>query len=175
MTGPIDEQYLAWLYAQVASLEESDPTKTYWSLFRQLYGKEFVWLVLNDDNRVEDGKNLRDEFLLSFDAGPDPAWMELGCSVLEMLIALSRHLAFEDGNDVEGWFWEMLENLDLVVNDDEYNRAAKNHIDYALDRLIWRSYLPDGRGGLFPLDSPTVDQRDVEIWLQFNAYIIERS
>lgn len=63
MDGPLDEQYLKWLYRQVASSKYRNPARTYWSLLRQLYTTEFVWTVPNDDNRVEDGRDLRYEFL----------------------------------------------------------------------------------------------------------------
>jgi hypothetical protein len=37
-----------------------------------------------------------------------------------------------------------------------------------------REYDPDGRGGLFPLDGTHANQREVELWYQMQAYIIER-
>lgn len=175
MNEPLDELYLGWLYSQINSVKITNPARTYWSLFRQLFKKPFIWLIPNDDNRVEDGRDLRLEFAKQEDVMLDQDWFEMTCSVLEMLIALARRLCFEDGNDVQGWFWELLENMDLVFTDDEYTEDVQQGIDQALDRLIWRLYLPDGRGGLFPLDRPTRDQREVEIWYQLNEYLMERS
>lgn len=175
MNEPLDELYLGWLYSQINSVKITNPARTYWSLFRQLFKKPFIWLIPNDDNRVEDGRDLRLEFAKQEDVLLDQDWFDMPCSVLEMLIALARRLCFEDGNDVRGWFWELLENMDLVFTDDEYTEDVQQGIDQALDRLIWRLYLPDGRGGIFPLDRPTRDQREVEIWYQLNEYLMERS
>ncbi len=100
--------------------------------------------------------------------------MGLGCSMLEMLIAFSRRLSFETEGAPRVWFWHMLENLDLAqFNDKEYNDLHQRGIDAALDQVIWRTYSPDGYGGLFPLRHPREDQRDVEIWYQLSAYLME--
>jgi hypothetical protein len=98
MNEPLDEQYLHWLYVQVESSVKLRRERSYWELFRQLYQKEFIWLVPNDDNRVDDGKNIRYDFLFENEIDdPDPNWMGLGCSMLEMLLGLSKRLAFGSG------------------------------------------------------------------------------
>ncbi len=176
MNKPLDELYLTWLYSQVGSVKLRTAARTHWSLIRQLYTKEFIWLIPNDDNRLEDGRDLRREFLADCEIDdPDPLWMGLGCSMLEMLIAFSRRLSFETEGAPRVWFWHMLENLDLVqFNDQEHNKLHAKGIDEALDQVVWRTYYADGFGGLFPLKHPVENQRNVEIWYQFNAYILER-
>ena len=175
MSEPLDELYFQWLYRQVASDRLKNPARTYWSLFRHLYTKEFVWLIPNDDNRIEDGRDLRYEFL--DDEGIDEVsreWLELGCSMFELLIGLSRRLAFEAEGQPRGWFWLLLENLQLeTYNDDIYMHLDRDDIDETLDRVIWRTYSPDGHGGLFPLNPPRRDQRKVELWYQMSSYIQE--
>ena len=174
MKEPLDEQYLTWLYSRIGSTKVTNPTRTYWSLFKQLYQKEFVWLVPNDDNRVEDGRDLRYAFLE--EAGlkhVDPNWMGLGCSVLEMLIALSERMAFEADGQARTWFWHLLDNIGLGGYTDAKQDCAED-IEDVVDRVIWRNYEPDGRGGLFPLENPASDQREVEIWYQLCAYLLER-
>jgi hypothetical protein len=178
MEAPLDDLYLEWLYAQVASVKLRSPSKTYWHLFRQLFRKEFVWLVPNDDNRVEDGRELRHEFL-SFTGirDVDPHWFDLGCSVLEMLIALARRCAFQTEATEEEWFWKLMDNLDLTKFNDAWYKAEHNEalIDERMNRLINREYSYDGSyGGLFPLHNPERDQRDVEIWYQMSAYLLEQ-
>lgn len=175
MDAPLDELYLKWLYSKISSVRLRDPSRTYWNLFRQLYTKEFVWIIPNDDNRAEDGKDLRYEFLEEQGVDEvDPDWIRLGCSMLELLIALSRRLSFEDDGEPRGWFWQMLANLGLnEFNDANYNEQAQSEIDQALDTVIWRTYSPDGFGGLFPLKTPEKDQREVEIWYQLGAYLLE--
>lgn len=175
MGAPLDDLYFEWLYSQVSSLRLKNPARTYWSLTRDLYTKEFVWLVPNDDNRKEDGRNLRYEFVeLHEIRNPDPDWLGLGCSMLEMLIALTRRLAFEAEGESRDWFWHLLTNVDLQkYSDREYNDRARRDIDEALDIIIWRRYSPSGKGGLFPLRNPREDQRDVELWYQLSAYVYE--
>lgn len=166
---------MVWLYSQVGSVKLRNKSKSHWSLIKQLYTKEFVWIIPNDDNRVEDGRDLRHEFLETCGIdGADSDWVGLGCSMLEMLIGLSRRLSFEAEGEPRVWFWHLIEMLDLEQYTDRvYNEAAEKRIDETLDTVIFRNYAPDGSGGLFPLNHPNEDQREVEIWYQLNAYLLE--
>lgn len=174
MDGPLDEQYLIWLYSHISPLKLKNPSRTHWALARQLYSKEFVWLVPNDDNRVEDGKSLRREFIQNYEVEINEEWLNMGCSMLEMLIALSRRLSFEAEGEPRAWFWHLIQTLDLEqYNDKHYDDDARKVIDETLERVIWRRYEPNGEGGLFPLRNPRQDQREVEIWYQLSAYLVE--
>lgn len=173
MNGPLDEEYFTWLCSRVASLNQRNRSKTHWSLLKQLYTVEFLWFVPNDDNRVEDGRELRYEFLDTHGLDHDQNWLSLNCSVLELLVALARRLSFEASGTAREWFWHLLHNLEL----DQYTDASPgdpDDINDVLDGLIFRTYHFDGRGGLFPLVEPMQDQRKVEIWYQLNAYVSER-
>lgn len=174
MTKPLDELYLTWLYRQVGDTKIKDPNRTYWRLLSQLYKKEFVWLVANDDNRIEDGKDLRFEFVdQSRLRDVDPGWIKLGCSMLELLIGLSRKLAFECEGEPRDWFWHLIDNLGFLGFNDEEHPYHQTFIDERLDQVIWRNYSYDGQGGIFPLKDPREDQRQIELWYQLNAYILE--
>lgn len=173
MDGPLDELYFTWLYRQVGDPGIKNPNLTYWRTFRQLYSKEFIWFVPNDDNRIADGKDLRYEFV--DDSGlndVDIGWMGLGCSMLELLIGLSRRLAFEAEGKPRDWFWHMMKNLGLVEYNDRHP-SGEVEVDEILDRVIWRTYRGDGHGGLFPLKNAREDQREVELWYQLSAYVLE--
>lgn len=173
MSEPLEELYFTWLYSRVASPRLRSPVRTYWKLLQQLHHKEFIWLVPNDDNRVEDGRALRYEFLNEQQiVGVDIHWMELGCSMLEMLVALSDRLAFEAEGEPGDWFFHLLRNLELDGCNDR-DILPEKEIDEILDRVIWRNFRPDGSGGLFPLRRAAQDQRRVEIWYQMSAYILE--
>jgi hypothetical protein len=173
-TAPLDELYLQWLYEQVADSSEADPSRTHWGILRQMYVKEFVWFVPNDDNRIEDGKFLRQEFADSLElCDVDPGWLQLGCSMLELLVGLSRRLAFEAEGEPRDWFWQLMKNLGLHRYDDCRTYPSKAVGD-ALDRVIWRTYAYDGSGGLFPLKDAREDQREVELWYQLCAYVLEK-
>jgi hypothetical protein len=170
---PLDESYLVWLYSQVGEVKNRNRSKTYWKLLRLLYMKEFTWSIDKDENRAQDGKDLRRKFLQQTDTVVDePGWMDLPCSVLEMLIALSWRLAWDGGGELQEWFWIMIDNLDLIECTDA-RPPNKNVVDVIFDRVIYRRYADDGEGGLFPLRHPDQNQRDVEILYQAQAYLLE--
>lgn len=175
MDEPLDEQYLSWLYTRIGSVQETRQSKTYWRIFRLLYSKEFVWLIPNDDNRVEDGRDLRYEFLdeTGLSGKIDPNWMGMGCSVLELIFGVAKRLSFEADRTPLHWFWEVMNNLGLSgYTDRDYDQEQ---IEDVVDIFIWRTYRPDGQGGMFPLRYPPEDQREVELWYQMAAYILERN
>ncbi|HOA03649.1 MAG TPA: hypothetical protein PKI27_15170 [Dermatophilaceae bacterium] len=169
-----DDAYLRWLYGQVASVRLKNPNRTYWSLLRLLYTTEFVWFVPNDDNRAEDGRELRYEFIEETGiAHLDDEWLALNCSMLEMLIALSRRLAFEADGQARAWFWHLLHNLEIDNYTDAVAPFPERRINNVLDTVIWRTYREDGRGGLFPLKRAHENQKKVEIWYQLAAYLLQ--
>lgn len=177
MADSLDEEYFAWLYSQVGSVKLRNRSRSHWELLRQLHNKEFVWLIANDDNRVEDGRDLRHSFMDEFgiNADLDAFGFGSGCSMLEMLIGLARRLAFEAEGEPRVWFWHLIEIMDLEqYNDREYDENSRRRIDEVLDRVIYRTYHRSGRGGLFPLRRAAEDQRDVEIWYQANAYLMQQ-
>ena len=67
----LDARYLDWLYKNIGPLQNRNPARSYWQLAVALYQKEFTWFVSNDDNRMEDGKELREEFLADMAIGRD--------------------------------------------------------------------------------------------------------
>ncbi len=169
---PLDESYFVWLYSQVGSVRRRNPARTHWNLLRLLYTEPFTWWVLNDDNRAQDGVDLRQEFFAESRVGRDESWEVLECDVLELLVGLSRRLSFITGETRETWFWIMIENLGLYQYNDSVDIPVETVRD-VLERLVCRTYDDDGNGGLFPLRNPTVDQRKVELWYQMSEYIAE--
>lgn len=173
MNQPLDELYLTWLYNLIADSEDTNKSRSFWKLARQLYTKEFIWIIPNDDNRIGDGKFLREEFVDTQELHDvDPDWMDLECSFLEMLIGVSRRLSFLADGEPYDWFWHLIDNLGIRYTDRGNYPASV--IDEVMNTVIFRLYKYNGSGGLFPLKHPERDQRDVEIWFQLNAYLIER-
>lgn len=160
--------YFHWLWSQITLPEEHG----YWDLLGELHMRPFAWSVPNDDNRVADGVALRQEFLTEF--GGRAFDEEPTASVLEVLIALSRHLAFQADGTSGGWAWTLIQNLELHNLPDPLYEKHIEMITEILDNLIWRQYAPDGQGGFFPLGFPQQDQTKVEIWYQMAAYLEER-
>lgn len=171
MDEPIEHLYFNWLYSKVVNAEVPTPSNSYYTLLHCLHSIEFVWLLNGDDNRAEDGLELRREFN-DIIYNDDQHWMFIGCSVLEMLVAFSARAAFQTRIRAEEWFWIFLRNLGL----DTLNDAAEDihgRVSEAMDMLIWRTYQRTGLGGLFPLGRPARDQRKVEIWYQFHTWLNE--
>lgn len=172
MNPPLEEAYLRWLSDQVGSVDG----KSHSRMLEQLFFKEFVWYVPNDDNRAADGKDLRREFLGEERSHIDPDFTSVGCCMLELFVGLARRASFEDleERDSHYWVWQLLKNADLYRFDNSKNFSTDT-VDSILDKIIFRTYGPDGRGGLFPLQYPDGDQREIELWYQLGAYLLERT
>lgn len=174
MSDLLDDQYIEWLYNLVGRQAEN---VDHWHLMKQLNSREFVAMpeAPSDENRCADGMALRQEFRRHHrNVVVEQHWLEMGCSVLEMLIGIARRLSFEmpDG-EVGEWFWHLIGNLGLTrYHDGRWHGRA---VDQVIERIIWRQYSYDGNGGLFPLNQPQDDQRRVELWFQMESYMLEMS
>lgn len=166
MTPRADRDYFEWLTDQI-EIHKNNP-HTYRDVLERLHNTEFVWIVPNDDNRVQDGIDLRTEF-----HGEFRRKFQKGTSVLEVLIALSRRIAFTAGGDPRLWAWQLFENLGLHKASDPLTGQKSHRVEHILEALIWRTYGRDGQGGFFPLQRFLDDQTKVEIWQQMNAYVAE--
>jgi hypothetical protein len=166
----IKDAYFHWLAMQVGKQKRGHSHMGLLFLMHQI---EFVWLVPNDDNRIVDGTDLRWEFLqenTNQEMGKD----DFGpCSVLEVMIGISRRLAFAAGGEAEGWAWQLLDNLKLLHTSDPLSKRKAKIATTKIEALVWRTYQYDGTGGFFPLNYPGEDQTKVEIWYQMAAYINE--
>jgi hypothetical protein len=168
MSELIENAYFDWLCAKV----KQDNTPNYLELFRILHTHVFVPYHSADENRVADAIELREFFLSDYQLDLSLAnELDEQCSVFEVLVAFADKAAFqiEDMNEQE-WFWQFITNLRL----EDYRRASTSDrfvIIDILNRFVMRGYESNGDGGLFPLRRPKQDQREVEIWYQFCAYV----
>lgn len=172
MDEAVENSYFNWLCSKVINVRITDPSLTYWNLFRILHGTEFTWTHRMDENRAADGKDLRREFIALADSREDPEWRNIPCSVLEMLIAFAKRAEHMTDIPYQEWFWRFLDALDLS----ECNDAARmdpQDIDDILRIWLNRQYGADGDGGLFPLEDPPTNQLEVELWYQFCQYVAE--
>lgn len=166
------EDYLRWLEPQLQD-EYGRPDKTYSDLLNVMAEQEFAYIVPMDDNRIADGLYLRVEFANEFHVA-QRRMEQLGpCSFLEVLIALSRRLAFIAGGQAPGWAWQLLGNLELQRMSDPLSRAKRNKVQEIMNNVIQRKYSPDGTGGFFPLAWSDDDQTQIELWYQMNTYVEE--
>ena len=162
------------------------PTRKYTRLFDALYKKPFKWSVPNDDNRVADAVEIREEYFREcvgvneVEAADDLRDMEP--TMLELIIALSYRcetLAITAEKPMNEWFWTLISNVSLYEYwDDNYEKLGGDaEVNRILDVVIYRTYARNGRGGFFPL-TPTsknkkTDQRKIELWYQMCAYLVE--
>ena len=163
---PLDDIYFEWLYNFIGNSRNRNPERGHWELAKRLYITEFKHFVPNDNNRAMDGKELRERFIDEQNIkNVDQDWMDLECSMLEMLIALSERADFHafDGTangGVGGWFWKLMENINLKkYTDAVINDRDLEVIDKVIAKVNNRTYRPNGRGGLFPLKRPEWDQQ----------------
>ena len=166
------ENYLRWLEPQLRS-EHDNQSKSYWDLLNVMFEREFGWIMEMDKNRIDDGLDLRVEFAREHRYSP-ASLPDMGpCSFLEVLIGLSRRLAFIAGGEAPGWAWQLLGNLEFHRLSDPFTRPKQRKAQAVMDTVIARTYLPDGTGGFFPLAWPDDDQTKIELWYQLNAFVEE--
>lgn len=166
------EEYFEWL---VDLLQDDYLRSNYQKLLRKLFATEFTWIVDYDSNRAKDGIYLR--YLFSRDIDDDFD-MNIGCTMLEMMIALARRCEDdimydpEIGDRTGYWFWVMIENMGLDAYDD-YG-YFESRVDYILDVVIERKYQRNGKCGMFYCNKNGADFREMDLWWQLNAYLNEQ-
>ena len=167
-----DEGYFNWLLQLIEPVRNINPARTHSLLAEQMFKTPFRWSVPNDDNRIEDAKELREEFLDHYSV--DEKWLNQEANVLEVLVALARRVSYEGGGEPDEWFWKLVSNLGLwQFTDESYSDWVAEQVDVALEIFMDREYSHNGEGGLFPLESTNADQREVELWYQMSYYLLE--
>ena len=169
----ISNEYFNWLMHVVCESRYSDQI-SYRKLLMHLHNTEFIWKLRGDENRAEDGIDLRLRF--SDDSGFErdylSSYLNEPCSVLEMLLALAircEETIMDDpnkGNRTGQWFWGMIVNLGLGSMMD--NNYDKNYVTNVITTFLNRKYESNGRGGLFTVRNC---KRRIEIWHQLCLYL----
>lgn len=178
MEDEIRIDYFEWLYSIACGIRFSERI-SYRKLLTHLHAVPFRYLIAKDQNRAENGKDLRYRYALicNYSESIDEILdiLEGPCSVLEMIIALAiscEEDIMDDpnlGNRTGQWFWGMINNLGLgSMMDDKYDEYL---VDDIITTFLNREYQPDGRGGLFTIRGCDCDLRDVEIWIQMCWYL----
>lgn len=174
----IVNEYFEWLIDYVGESRYARGV-SYTSLLARLHYIPFTYSIAKDQNRAEDGIDLRYRFALM--EGYEDAIEEVldildaPCSVLEMMVALAircEETIMDDsciGDRTAQWFWGMINNLGLgsMYNDNFDESYVVDVVACFLDR----EYEPDGRGGLFTIRDCDDDLRNVEIWYQLCWYL----
>lgn len=175
-----ESDYFIWL-CEMVCVDGRYTDESYWILAKQLWDIDYEWIMEQDENRSKSVSILRHRYL----AEGGKEWHDEIPSVLEVLIMLSDAI-FDMLDELDGedrrpmYFWEMIDNLGLIDFTDNRFRQLPDRNSWDFRRIrqridVWldRRFDYDGTGSPFPLQKPREDQRNVELWYQMNAYIIE--
>lgn len=170
----VNNEYFTWL-CDLACRNRYSNQISYKKLLTYLHSTPFRWLIPMDENRADDGLELRYKFVYENDYTDDvELYIDGPCSVLEMMVSLCLKCEeiMDDaqiGDRTRQWFWGMIVNLGLgSMTDDNYDRR---YVIDIVERFLDRDYEPDGVGGLFTIRDCDCDLRDVEIWHQLCWYL----
>lgn len=174
MDEEFDGLYFTWLVDSVLDVRPLDEGANVIEVLDTLFRSKFEWHVEFDRNRAADGVSLRREFLFENNGlnglldDRRAQWEGLECSVLEMLIGLANRMALQTDHSIKSCFWHMMRNVGISKD------STPSEVNDAADLIVNRLYRYDGSdGGLFPLQDPDKDQREVELLYQMYAYILE--
>lgn len=162
------DDYYAWLLDKVNVLHGE--YENYSLLVQYLYANDFRYVLNMDANRAKGGLALRSIYAMQAGVYTEDV-KEGSCSILEMLVALGENMYMYTDIPTSKWFWEMMENLGLMIYDD------RDYDEFEVSRKInaWmdRDFTQSGQGSIFPLpDEFTGDSRSMEIWNQMNKYLL---
>lgn len=176
----LNDMYFKWLL-EILGFKEPMSCR-YTDMLMYLYSTDFRLtdpVVGHDDNRLNDGFELRADYSNSFTDPDLPPIFGEPVSVLEVLVAFARRIDDDimyDGNlHASKWFFIMIDNLGMTnfTND-------RLGIDWTIDDEaqiidIWmsRQFDSDGTGSIFPVKTTTFDQRNVEMWYQMQEWFSE--
>lgn len=175
----LNKLYFQWMCRLVCK-GRSSKRQSYQKLLAHLNRFAFMPTLPMDENRADDGMDLRYRFGYenSYEGLMIATFLDdRPCSMLEMMISLAIHCeeSIMDNPDVGDrtgkWFWSMIENLELSdMNDSNYD---DRYVDIVLERFNAREYQRDGLGGLFYIPGTRRDMRNAEIWYQMCWYLDE--
>lgn len=172
--GDNDTEYFHWL----CNVADAPDDEGYTYLLRVLYGIEFFWIHPNDENRAVDITTLIERYVEETGEYPEK---DNSVSVFEVLLALAGRINFQMDGGFSKYFWELLENLEVLrfTSDPRLRtpsgaKRVEEEIRKIVFTWLYRQHLSDGVGGIFPLERPQMDQRELEIWVQMSQYLHEK-
>lgn len=162
-------EYVHWVLRDRLGLSNKEIRKII-PLVLALTEVEFVWRHPMDENRALEGLELRDDF--EYETGE---YLDKGsglmpqCTFFEMLAGLAIRCESQlmrdslSGDRTSKWFFEFLENLDILDCDER-------DVDKIVDNC---EAFMDGDLDMFPMRSGK-KRKNEEIWKQLMAYLNEK-
>lgn len=163
--------YRLWLNNKVAN----DISPAYCQLLAMLWRTEFVAEYANDENRVSDGRSLREEFAgcTNLDNTEYLKLKSTPVRLIEVMIALAQRISgiISVDQDIPKYFWEMVASMEMNKLDDSNFIASS--AQKKIDILLGHKYKRNGRGGLFFIKGigPDYNAPGLDIWTQAMAYL----
>lgn len=169
----IEVEYINWI-KNLINLNEYPNMD---NIINYLYEMEYVVIRPSDDNRRIDGQDLRYKFLQEAGYNANDAFHIVGnilnkpCNVLEFIVAIAYRIDqdimydWSEGTQIYKWFWIMLGNLGL------HYTYSKEQVYIIVTEFMHYNYQPNGAGGLFLTDDPSIIMTDHDIWTQMHIYL----
>ena len=180
MKDQIRNDYANWLIG--LTYDWCSKYGSYKKLMEYLYFHEFTSNYSNDENRIQDGIEMRFRFIEAWPRGSYTyhdvyRYLTEPCNILEVMTALARRcedhiMGDPDIGDRSGvWFWGMIKNMHLEgMTDEKFDISA---VEKKVGNMLSHNYKKNGDGGLFSVRNPDLDMRYAEIWYQMNWHLSE--
>lgn len=176
----LNDNYFKWLLGILGFKEPM--SCRYISMLSYMYSTDFKLtnpIVGHDDNRINDGFELRATYSNNFTDPDLPKVFNDPVSVLEVLVAFAMRIdddiMYDGSLHASKWFFIMIDNLGMTNFTDD--RLGLDWViddeEQILDIWMSRQYGPDGNGTIFPLKSTVFDQRKLEMWYQMQEWFNE--
>lgn len=171
MSNNLELNYFNWMYSLVCK------KRGYRKLMTKLYSTRFRYSLEMDENRYDDGIDLRYRFAYECGYSNEEIEEAIGakpCMVLEMMVSLALRCEEaimydpEEGDRTDIWFWDMIVSLGLDMMDDQHYQSRE--IDAVLARFLDHKYALNGEGSLFTLPFE-IDIHETDIWKQMCMYL----
>ena len=152
------ERYFHWLLKFIGN--GFCRKNSYYELLEYLFNTEYFWSIPMDENRAEDGIDLRHRFVMECEEDQEASYVYLSgpASVLEVLIALSIKMEYIARGSIDigkagQWFWGMIKCLSIF---DCYDgNFDEKKVEYFLEG--WMD--PESEISIFP-------HEEGELWIQ---------
>jgi len=176
----LSDGYFRWLLGILGFKETAECR--YLSMLSYLYSTDFKLtdpVVGHDENRLSDAFELRATFSNNFTDPVLPKIFEEPMSVLEVLTAFAMRIdddiMYDGSLHASKWFFIMIDNLGMTNFTDDALGLDWTIEDEEQIVDIWmsRQYRGDGKGSIFPLKCPGVDQKNLEMWYQMQEWFRE--
>ena len=180
LTPATSSTYIEWLVKDKLGLTDKE-WKNYNFLCNSLAKIEFIAIHPLDENRAEDGMELRSQF--SDETGlylDGSSGLTVKCSMLELIAALAikvenrimRNISI--GDRTSKWFFVMIDNMGFTkMTNNNWKYDYEDIVRKTCETIINRDYGSNGVGGLFPLKNDSKNWTNEEIWVQCMAFLRE--